>query len=364
MENKTNFFSLKTAAKKMKTEDPCWKGYKMIGTKKGKGGKDVPNCVPVDSKKSSSEIRTAEKKMKGEDPCWKGYEMIGTKPGKGGKQVPNCVPKKKKSSSIFDIRTAQTFEDWANHELEEEHHQDSMDDGVLTFDEWVNDELSEPDHAAMGQGFSFDDWAREEENEIEHMHEGHDEDEFDDDEYYHDDEYDFEDEYDMEYGNYDDEYDFDDEEEYDDDMMDDWHEECHECEYEKHGDEPMHGECRECDADDMTNDWHDHMKPHMFLISSDRNRIKTAKKKSPAWQRSEGKNKEGGLNEKGRNSYNRETGGNLKAPVTEKKPKGKRKKRRKSFCARMKGMKKKLTSKKTARDPDSRINKALRKWNC
>jgi len=39
-------------------------------------------------------------------------------------------------------------------------------------------------------------------------------------------------------------------------------------------------------------------------------------------------------------------------------------KRRKSFCARMKGMKKKLTSKKTARNPNSRINKSLRKWNC
>ena len=38
--------------------------------------------------------------------------------------------------------------------------------------------------------------------------------------------------------------------------------------------------------------------------------------------------------------------------------------RRKSFCARMGGMKKRLTSAKTARDPDSRINKALRKWNC
>jgi hypothetical protein len=50
--------------------------------------------------------------------------------------------------------------------------------------------------------------------------------------------------------------------------------------------------------------------------------------------------------------------------VTEKKPKGKRAKRRRSFCRRMRGMKKKLTSKKTARDPNSRINKSLRKWNC
>ena len=89
---------------------------------------------------------------------------------------------------------------------------------------------------------------------------------------------------------------------------------------------------------------------------------KTAK--SPAWQRSEGKNSEGGLNEKGRKSYNRETGGNLKAPVTEKNPSGKREKRQNSFCSRMCGMKRSRTSAKTKNDPDSRINKALRKWRC
>ena len=86
--------------------------------------------------------------------------------------------------------------------------------------------------------------------------------------------------------------------------------------------------------------------------------------KSPAWQRKAGKNSEGGLNAKGRASYNKSTGGNLKAPVTSKKPKGKAKKRKASFCARMSGMKKKNTSKATANDPDSRINKSLRKWNC
>lgn len=86
--------------------------------------------------------------------------------------------------------------------------------------------------------------------------------------------------------------------------------------------------------------------------------------KSPAWQRSEGKNSEGGLNAKGRASYNKSTGGNLKAPVTQKNPKGKAKSRRASFCARMGGMKSKLTGEKTKNDPDSRINKALRKWNC
>ena len=89
---------------------------------------------------------------------------------------------------------------------------------------------------------------------------------------------------------------------------------------------------------------------------------------TPAWQRKAGKSKSGGLNAKGRASYNRATGGNLKAPVTTKPSKlkagSKAAKRRKSFCARMKGMKRRLTSAKTARDPNSRINKALRKWNC
>ena len=86
---------------------------------------------------------------------------------------------------------------------------------------------------------------------------------------------------------------------------------------------------------------------------------------SPAWQRKEGKSKSGGLNRKGIASYRRANpGSKLKMAVTEKNPKGKRAARRKSFCARMKGMKRKLTSAKTARDPNSRINKALRKWNC
>jgi len=86
-------------------------------------------------------------------------------------------------------------------------------------------------------------------------------------------------------------------------------------------------------------------------------------KKSPAWQRKAGKNPKGGLNAKGRASYNRATGGNLKPPAPNPKSK-KSKARKKSFCARMKGMKKKLTSAKTARDPNSRINKSLRAWKC
>jgi len=85
--------------------------------------------------------------------------------------------------------------------------------------------------------------------------------------------------------------------------------------------------------------------------------------KSPAWQREEGKSESGGLNAKGRASL-KAKGQDIKAPVTQKNPKGKAKGRKASFCARMGGMKKKLTSSETANDPDSRINKSLRKWNC
>ena len=73
----------------------------------------------------------------------------------------------------------------------------------------------------------------------------------------------------------------------------------------------------------------------------------------------------GGLTAKGRAKYNKATGSKLKAPVTGKvKPGSKAAKRRASFCARMGGMNKKLTVSKTAKDPNSRINKALRKWKC
>ena len=88
-----------------------------------------------------------------------------------------------------------------------------------------------------------------------------------------------------------------------------------------------------------------------------------------AWQRKEGKNPEGGLNRKGIASYRAEhPSSKLSMAVTTKpsklKPGSKAANRRKSFCARMSGMKKRLTSAKTAHDPDSRINKSLRKWNC
>lgn len=83
------------------------------------------------------------------------------------------------------------------------------------------------------------------------------------------------------------------------------------------------------------------------------------------WQKVNRKDKTDGLSKAAVAAYRRENpGSKLQTAVTEKNPKGKRAKRRLSFCRRMKGMKKRLTSAKTARDPDSRINKALRRWNC
>lgn len=113
--------------------------------------------------------------------------------------------------------------------------------------------------------------------------------------------------------------------------------------------------------------------PNGPLIKKDGTSLKKGgvvkKAKVGAWQRKEGKNPEGGLNAKGVASYRAENpGSKLKTAVTTKpsklKPGSKSAKRRKSFCSRMSGMKKKLTSSKTANDPNSRINKSLRKWNC
>jgi len=85
---------------------------------------------------------------------------------------------------------------------------------------------------------------------------------------------------------------------------------------------------------------------------------KEAEKQSgEAWQTAEGKNPDGGLNNKGRASLKAQ-GHDIKRPQ----PEGGA--RKDSFCARMGGMKAKLTSAETANDPDSRINKALRKWKC
>ena len=73
------------------------------------------------------------------------------------------------------------------------------------------------------------------------------------------------------------------------------------------------------------------------------------------------KSKKGGLTAKGRAKYNRATGSNLQAPVTEKSPTGKRAARRKSFCARMKGVKGPMKDKKGR---PTRKALALKRWRC
>jgi len=77
--------------------------------------------------------------------------------------------------------------------------------------------------------------------------------------------------------------------------------------------------------------------------------------KTPAWQRKEGKNPKGGLNAKGRASYNKATGGNLKPPQ----PEGGARKR--SFCARMSGVKGPM---KKPNGKPTRKALALKKWKC
>jgi hypothetical protein len=89
--------------------------------------------------------------------------------------------------------------------------------------------------------------------------------------------------------------------------------------------------------------------------------------KSPAWQRKEGKSESGGLNQKGVASYRAANpGSKLKTAVTTKPSKlkkgSKAAKRRKSFCARMKGMRKR--QKPSNNTGDDRLSKSLRKWNC
>jgi hypothetical protein len=83
------------------------------------------------------------------------------------------------------------------------------------------------------------------------------------------------------------------------------------------------------------------------------------------WNKVNKQDRTDGLSQKAVNAYRRENpGSKLQTAVTEKNPSGKRASRRKSFCSRMGGMKKRLTNPENARDPDSPINKALRRWNC
>jgi hypothetical protein len=128
--------------------------------------------------------------------------------------------------------------------------------------------------------------------------------------------------------------------------------------YEKKGTKKMFGKTyNNCVKKEGFSNWRDDFTPTEYETT---NLITNEDVLGEDWTKKSGKDPEGGLNEKGRRSYERENpGSDLKRPS-----KVVGNKRRASFCARMKGMKAKLTSKKTANDPDSRINKSLRAWNC
>lgn len=100
-------------------------------------------------------------------------------------------------------------------------------------------------------------------------------------------------------------------------------------------------------------------------ITDDASKYLQEKQINEDWNKINKQDKTDGLSQKAVNAYRRENpGSKLQTAVTEKNPTGKRKSRRASFCARMGGMKKRLTKGENARDPDSPINKALRRWRC
>jgi hypothetical protein len=78
--------------------------------------------------------------------------------------------------------------------------------------------------------------------------------------------------------------------------------------------------------------------------------------KADAWTRKEGQDPDGGLNARGRAAYNRANDANLQPPQPEGGP------RRDSFCARSAGQMKMWPE--AAADPESRLRKARRAWNC
>ena len=100
-------------------------------------------------------------------------------------------------------------------------------------------------------------------------------------------------------------------------------------------------------------------------IVDDASKYLQEKQLNEDWNKVNKQDRTDGLSQKAVDAYRRENpGSKLKTAVTEKNPTGKRASRRKSFCSRMGGMKKRLTNPENARDPDSPINKALRRWNC
>ena len=248
-----------TEAKKMKGEDPCWKGYEMIGKKK-KNGKEVPNCVPV--KEGMGIMRYCPKCQKDEtrDECKYGpkYWDMFSMPSGLKDYTPN-TPHPGNFPESYDHEYSMARAEISKIISAAKRLKKKMGKGEGEIEAWVQSKITKAaDYIDTAADY--------------------------------------------------------------------------------------------VDSGEMKEEYSNWRKD--FGLSED-------------WQKVNRKDKTDGLSQKAVNAYRKEhPGSKLQTAVTEKNPSGKRASRRKSFCSRMSGMKSKLTSSKTANDPDSRINKALKRWRC
>ena len=289
-------------------QEKCWDGYKAYGMKK-KGGKMVPNCKPIGSVKEETV----------DEACWKGYEKKGMKT-MFGKRYPNCVKKTKKEEVEVDT-SSNVSEDFYRKKY------DVKDGGYKKTNKMTQSNKRGGDSKAQYRELEQD-LAKYKIKKLKT-----------------------------------------------EEIL----------EYSMHGNDLNNTAIpkEEVESARKRVDAKTKAKQEAMLRKKEQDAVAKQMKnedwrselgyveeaKSPAWQRKAGKSDSGGLNAKGVASYRAANpGSKLKTAVTTKPSKlkkgSKSANRRKSFCSRMKGMKKKLTSAKTARDPDSRINKSLRKWNC
>jgi len=344
MENK------RFTSENLRTDNPCWKGYKAVGTKK-KSGKTVPNCVPTESVDEAANaaqqaaIAIAIKKKKGmsEGYATEDEQLDGMALGEL-KAIAQAAEK------IYNsVKSGIPLEAWmykmitnGNEGLTSVAQQ--IDSPEVSESEWVSEGERTMSRAAKGNEKYGKDGMKQ---LAKAGRDGASEKKLDS----------IRDKYDK----------YDDEKEIEEDITESnlyrilelsgLVNEDVELQFDKI--EEWVESLAEAHGVDSEVIWED------FETVTDSELLSEA----AAWQKSSGKNKNGGLNQKGVNSYKREhPGSKLKTAVTTKpsklKPGGKAAKRRKSFCARMSGMKKSRTSAKTAHDPNSRINKSLRKWNC
>ena len=288
-----------TDKKKMKEEtqvdEACWKGYKAYGMKK-KGNKMVPNCKPVGSVKEETV----------DEACWKGYEKKGMKT-MFGKRYPNCVKKTRKEEKDWiqgAVKRPGAFTKKAN----------AADMSVQQFAKHVDDNPNKystrtKKQANLAQTFSK---MKKEEVEIAES-----------------------DKKGKGSGTKD---------------------ACYHKVKSRYSVWPSayaSGALVKCRKKGAAN-WGNSSKKESYSWRDDFEFVQ----EGAAWTKKEGQNKEGGLNEKGRKSYERDNpGSDLKAPS-----KKVGNKRRASFCARMKGMRKR--QKPSNNTGDDRLSKSLRAWNC